>query len=147
MDRIAKLSAAALAVALLAGCASVPMTTEARDTEARTFEPPPADKAGIYIFRNTRFGSALKKTIYIDREPIGESAAKTYFYEVVEPGERRIATESEFGENDLVLQAEAGQNYYVRQYIKLGLFKGRAGLELVSEEEGQAGVRNCKLAE
>lgn len=147
MTRIAKLSAAALAVALLAGCASVPMATEAEDTEAKTFAPPPADKAGVYIYRDSSLGSALKKTIYIDGEPIGESAAKTYFYEIVEPGEHRIATESEFGENDLVLQAEAGQNHYVRQYIKIGVFVGGANLKVVSEEEGQAGVQKCKLAQ
>ncbi len=147
MSRIAKLSAGALAVALLAGCASVPMATEAEDSEAKRFSPPPANKAGVYIYRNKTFGSEVTKTIYIDGEPIGESAAKTFFYELVEPGERRIATESEFGENDLVLQAEAGQTYYVRQYIKIGLFEGRAGLELVSEYKGKKGVRQCKLAE
>jgi hypothetical protein len=34
-------------------------------------------------------GAALKKTIYTDRKPIGESAPHTYFYRKVPPGEQR----------------------------------------------------------
>ncbi|MNT94873.1 hypothetical protein D3C72_2366430 [compost metagenome] len=32
---------------------------------------------------------------------------------------------------------EAGKNYFVRQFIKLGVFVGGAGVEQVSEEEGK----------
>lgn len=32
----------------------------------------------------------------------------------------RISTESEFSPNDLNLTADAGKNYFVRQYIKVG---------------------------
>ncbi|MEO0616284.1 MAG: DUF2846 domain-containing protein [Pseudomonadota bacterium] len=143
-----KLIAAAGVIALaLSGCASVPMATEAEDAAAKTFAPPPADKAGLYIYRNSSLGGALKKTVYVDGEVIGETGPKTYFYTLVEPGERKLSTESEFGENDLVLQAEAGKNHYVRQYIKLGVIVGGANLELVDDEKGQAGVRSCKRAQ
>ena len=70
----------------------------------------------------------------------------TYFYKQVQPGRRVISTESEFSNNDLILDANAGQNYFVKQYIKLGLFVGGANLEIVSEEEGKKGVLQCKLA-
>ena len=143
-----KLIAAAAVVALaLSGCASVPMATEAEDAAAKSFAPPPADKAGLYIYRNPSLGGALKKTVYIDGEAIGETGPKTYFYTLVEPGERKLSTESEFGENGLVLQAEAGKNHYVRQAIKLGVLVGGAKLELMDEETGQAGVRSCKRAQ
>lgn len=49
----------------------------------------------------------------------------------------KISTESEFSPNDLLLDTEVGKNYYVRQYIKMGVFVGGAGLEKVSEDEGQ----------
>ena len=138
---------AGVLLAVMTGCASVPMASEADDIAAKTFAPPPADKAGVYIYRNSNFGSALKKTVFIDGEPIGETGPMTYFYTLLEPGEHQIATQSEFGENDIVMNAEAGKNHYVRQYIKMGVIVGGSGLELVDEYEGQAGVLKCKRAE
>ena len=85
--------------------------------------------------------------MFIDGEAIGETGPKTYFYALVEPGERKLSTQSELGENDLALTAEAGQNYYVRQYIKMGVITGGSGLEQVDAEEGQAGVLECKRAQ
>ncbi|MEL6446419.1 MAG: DUF2846 domain-containing protein [Pseudomonadota bacterium] len=141
------IAAAAVVAFALTGCASVPMATEADDAAAKSFSPPPADKAGLYIYRDSRLGRALKKRVYVDGDVIGETGPKTYFYTLVEPGERKLSTESEFGENDLALQAEAGKNHYVRQAIKLGVLEGGAKLELVDEETGQEGVRSCKRAQ
>jgi hypothetical protein len=39
-----------------------------------------------------------------------------------------------------------GQNYFVRQYLKMGLLTAGANLKVVSPEEGQKGVLECKLA-
>ncbi len=138
--------AAALAVALLSGCASVPMETAARDQQLKAFPSPPNGQAGLYIFRDTLMGAGLKKTIKIDNEIVGETASNTYIYQAITPGNHVIATESEFSDNTLNLTALADKNYYVRQYIKLGVFVGGANLEQVSEAEGQKGVRDTKLA-
>lgn len=70
----------------------------------------------------------------------------TYFYKEVQPGEHKVSTESEFGNNDLMIKIESGKNYYVRQYIKMGAFVGGSNLELVSEDVGKKGVLDCKLA-
>ena len=40
----------------------------------------------------------------------------------------------------------AGVNYFVRQFIKLGVFVGGAGLELVSEGDGKKEVSELGLA-
>jgi hypothetical protein len=37
-------------------------------------------------------------------------------------------------------------NYFVRQYVKLGVFVGGANLEVVPAEEGKKGVLECELA-
>jgi hypothetical protein len=37
-------------------------------------------------------------------------------------------------------------NYFIRQYIKIGLFVGGAGLELVDEEEGKKDVSKLGMA-
>jgi len=133
-------------LALLSGCASVPMASMEQDKIAKQFSKPPQGSAGIYIYRNSNLGGALKKDIYIDGKKIGETAPMTYFFKRVKAGNHKLSTESEFSDNDLILQTKSGTNYFVNQYIKLGMFVGGAGLELVSEKEGKNGVLECELA-
>jgi len=130
----------------LTGCASVPMASTADDQLRKEFALPPEGKAGLYIYRNSNFGGALKKSVYVDGQLVGETAPMTYFYKEVALGEHKLSTESEFSNNDLIVQIQRGINYFVRQYIKLGVFVGGSNLELVSEEEGKKGVLESKLA-
>jgi hypothetical protein len=130
----------------MAGCASVPMASDKEDAARKEFSAPPQDSAGLYIYRNTSLGGVLKKNVYIDGEFIGETAPMTYFYKVITPGIHVVSTESEFSDNSLEISVESGNNYFVRQYMKLGLFVGGANLELVSDEEGKEGVLECELA-
>jgi len=130
----------------LSGCASVPMASMEEDRLRKEFSPPPEGMAGLYIYRNTNMGGALKKTIKVDGEVLGESGPMTYFYIDVTPGSHTLSTESEFSDNDLVITTEAGHNYFVHQHIKLGVFVGGAKFELVSAEEGKEGVLECELA-
>lgn len=132
---------------LLSACASVPMAPPDVDMQKKAFSPPTEGVAGIYIYRNSNIGGALAKSVYIDGKLIGETAPMVYFYKQVNAGQHKLSTESEFGENDLVLDTEAGKNYFVHQYMKFGLLVGGAGLEAVSEEEGKKGVLECKLAQ
>lgn len=135
-----------LITSYLAGCASVPMAAVEEDAEKKLFKAPPPHLAGLYIYRNTNLGAALKKNISIDGQIIGESAAMTYFYKTLEPGKHMISTESEFSDNALQLEMKGGTNYFVKQYIKLGVFVGGADLIPVEENEGKKGVLECKLA-
>lgn len=122
------------------------MASSEEDNQRKQFSPPSQNMSGVYIFRNSSFGAALKKMLYIDDQPIGASAINTYFYREVKPGEHKLSTQTEFGNNDLTIKTESNKNYFVRQYIKMGAFVGGANLELVGEEEGKNGVRECKLA-
>ncbi|MAY41654.1 MULTISPECIES: DUF2846 domain-containing protein [unclassified Neptuniibacter] len=131
---------------LLTGCASVPMASVEEDLAKKQFSAPPPHLAGLYIYRNSNFGAALKKNILIDGQIIGESAPMTYFYKELEPGTHQLSTESEFSDNALTVAMEAGKNYFVKQYIKMGVFVGGANLEPVDEIEGKNGVLECKLA-
>ena len=130
----------------LTGCASVKMASPEQDLASKTFAAPSDGKAGVYIYRNSHFGAALKKTVYINGEVIGETAPMTYFHKEVAPGSLLLSTESEFSDNDLSLTTQSGKNYFIRQYIKLGAFVGGAGLEIVDEHTGQKGVLECKRA-
>jgi hypothetical protein len=130
----------------LTGCATVPMASIEDDQLRKQFSAPSEGRAGVYLYRNSNFGSALTKTIYIDGQIVGATAPMTYFYREVSPGQHTLSTQSEFGNNDLILMTNPGLNYYVRQYIKMGVFVGGANLELVPEEDGKKGVSECKLA-
>jgi hypothetical protein len=136
-------------LALLTGCASVvPMAPKEQDAASKSFRAPSANKAGVYIYRDNSFvGKALTKRLSIDGVVIGETAAGVYFHREVTPGEHTLATQAEFGENTLKFNAEAGKNYFFQQYIKMGTFKGSAGIQAVSEDEGKRAVLQCNEAE
>ena len=136
-----------LSLIYLTGCASVPMASADLDKTKKEFSAPSDGKSGLYIYRNSSFGAALKKTISVDNAVIGESAANTYFYKELTPGTHEISTESEFSDNKLTIDFQKGINYFVQQYIKFGAFVGGAGLKQVTEEEGKKGVLETKLAQ
>lgn len=142
-----KTVAGLFAVAMLSGCASVSMESKEKSNAAKNFGPPSAGNAGVYIFRSGGLGTALKKDLWIDGKCIGESAPNVFFYEEVKgDSDHTLSTESEFSPNDLILKAVTGVNYFVRQYIKMGLFVGGADLELVPEEDGKKEVSKLELA-
>lgn len=137
----------ALISALFAGCASVPMEDIKLTAEAHKFNPPSEGTAGLYIYRPGGVGTALKKDIWVDGKCIGETAPNMFFYEEVEGDkEHTISTESEFSPNDLIVKVKSGMLYFIRQYIKIGVFVGGAGLELVDEEKGKKAVTSLKMA-
>lgn len=142
-----KKSLFALFVALLAGCASVPMADQQQSQEVKKFTAPANGNAGLYVYRSGSLGGALKKDIWVDGKCLGESAPNVFFYEEVKGGvDHKLSTESEFSPNDLVLRTDGGKNYFVRQYMKFGVFVGGAGLEVVSDEEGKKEIAGLSLA-
>lgn len=141
-----KLFGVIVGFAVLTGCASVPMETPEADLALKTFQAPPADKAGLYIYRDSFAGQGLKKSVTVDGKVIGETANRVYFHQLVSPGSHTLGTESEFSDNVIKLMAVAGKNHYVRQSIKMGVFVGGARLEEVPEAVGQAHLQKCELA-
>jgi len=136
-----------LASSLFAGCASVPMESKESSNKAKAFNPPSAGTAGLYIYRAGSFGGALKKDVWVDDKCIGETAPNIFFYEEVEGGkEHKISTESEFSPNDLHVITAIGQNYFIKQYIKMGAFVGGANVKLVDESEGKKAVEKLEMA-
>jgi hypothetical protein len=129
------------------GCASVNMAAKEESAKAKQFNQPSPGNAGVYVYRNSFVGKALKKDIWIDGKCVGESAPDVFFYTEVQGGKaHKIDTESEFSPNTLELMFEAGKNYFIRQYIKMGVFVGGAGLEQVPEEQGKKDIAQLEMA-
>ncbi|QTD45329.1 DUF2846 domain-containing protein [Ottowia testudinis] len=135
-------------VTLLSGCASVNMASKEASDAAKTFKTPPRDQSALYVYRDSAFGRALTKDIFVNDECLGKSAPDVFFYKALKPNQKyKISSESEFSPNDLMLTAEPGKNHFVRQYITLGLFVGGASLEVVPEETGKAAIAKLSMAE
>lgn len=132
---------------LFAGCASVPTEQAEVSNVLKQVKAPSANNAGLYIYRsNSVVGGALKKDVWVDDECIGETARGTFFYhEVLGDIQHKVSTESEFSPNDLIIDTKAGDNYFVKQYIKPGLIVGGAGLKLVTEAEGKQAISDLDL--
>jgi len=135
---------------LLVGCATTQMESMELSNIAKEITPPSEGKAGIYIFRVSGPGEALKKDIWVDGESIGESAPDVFFYEEVAGGEQhKVSTEmdSESSPNYLLINAENGKNYFIQQYVSSGvLANDRANLRLVDNEKGGNYVSKIKSA-
>ncbi|WP_035477246.1 DUF2846 domain-containing protein [Aliagarivorans taiwanensis] len=140
--------ASVIVSSLPSGCASVPTESNAQEEQAKAFSAPSDSMAGLYIFRKDSFGgAALKKDVLVDGECIGETAKGVFFYHEVEGDqEHTLSTESEFSNNDIVLYTDAGELYFIEQYIKMGVFVGGAGLKQVESDEGKTQLAKLKMA-
>ena len=135
------------AAILISGCASVDMASKAESAKAKEFNSHSEGTAGVYVYRDSFVGKALKKDVWIDGKCIGESAPDVFFYTEVEGGKNhKVDTESEFSPNTLELMFETGKNYFIRQFIKMGVFVGGAGLEQIAEEQGKKDVAKLEMA-
>jgi hypothetical protein len=130
---------------LLAGCASVPMTSASLDSEAKQFTPKPG-MASIYVCR-TSAGGVLKFQTMLDGRPVGGLVSNTYQMLSVPPGKHTVYASSEENVQHHKVMAEAGKNYFFKISVTMGWGSGRALLEPVTEEEGQKLVLSSKRAE
>jgi len=134
--------------AILSGCASVQMESEAASNKAKEFNPPSVGTAGVYVYReDTHLGAALKKDVWIDGECIGETAKGVFFYHEVEGDkEHTFSTESEFSPNDIVIKTAMGDLYFLEQALRFGAFVGGAELEQKEPDVGKKEMELLKMA-
>ena len=133
----------ASALLFLVGCASVPMAPSNLDQKAKSFENS-SDKATLYIYRNENFGAAISMEVLVNNQPIGQTAAKTYFKYDLTPGHYQIQSKAE-NTSILDLDVLAGKSYFVWQEVKMGFIYARNKLQLTDEIKGKAGVLESQL--
>jgi Protein of unknown function (DUF2846) len=125
----------------------IPLAPKEKDVYAKSFSEPSSDFSGIYIFRNSFVGQALRKNLCIDDIELGETVNNVFFYLAIAPGNHKITTDYGHKKNELELVTEGGKNYFVEQFIEMGSFYGVVGLRQRSNEEGKDEVQQCRLAQ
>jgi hypothetical protein len=128
----------------LSACASVPMAPEGQNAYAKTFAPPPPDRAHIYVYRNEGFGAAVKMDLKLDGMPAGATVAKTFTLLPVRPGIHKLTSEAE-NTSELLLNTGPGQVFFVWQEVKMGVLYARNKLQQVGPDVGMRGVAECGL--
>jgi len=132
---------------IVSGCASVKMESQDASNRAKQFASPNPGNSGLYIYRDGFLGAALKKNIWVDDKCVGESAPGVFFFtEVAGDKDHTISTQSEFSPNKLTQFFASGKNYFIQQYIKLGVFIGGADLQVMPEGLAKAEIAKLALA-
>lgn len=134
-----------LSTGILTGCASVKIASQSEDAKAKTFATNP-HQATLYIYRNEFMGAAIRMAVELNGKEIGKTGSKTYFAVGVAPGKHTLISKAE-NDSSLEILTEAGRNYYIWQEVKMGLLSARSKLQLVTEAQGQAGVKESSLLE
>jgi uncharacterized protein DUF2846 len=100
-------------------------------------------KATVYVYRYKQFvGGALSPSVYCDDVQLARMDGR-YFTTTVEPGKHIFRSNDE--QSGIVLQAAAGQQYFIRVDIAAGFMKGHGRLQLMDGQQGMYELTSDKL--
>ena len=125
----------AVLVAGIAGCASTPQATVARDQEAKAFPSHPAT-AALYIFRPD--SASEDSVLWVDNRLVGATLPGAYFVVHVEPG-RHVLNGLAADNGRLMLETRPGEVVFVA----LRVTGGQSHFERVAPELGRKTLLNC----
>jgi len=123
---------------LLSGCAALgPTYTAAPEA--------PKGKATIYVYRESGFvGGGVAYTVNANGIPVSTLPSGGYFVYYATPGEVELSAKTE-ASTSVTVDAKAGETYYVKGTVGVGVFVGHPHLVLVSREIGAKEIAACKL--
>ena len=132
---------------LIFGCAAAPKASQADNVEAKKFVTSNTEST-IYVFRTgTLVGAAIGFEVSLDGKILGTVAPNTFHMVKVEPGDHSIAVSSTENNDFKNITTEPGENYFFKVHPKMGVVTARAGITMVSKEEGMKMVRKGNLLE
>ena len=128
----------AMVLAAVSGCVSL----------GPPFQPVasvPAGKALVYIYRPPSFvGSAVSYEVNAGQLPIVTLYNGGYFPYFTKPGRIDFWAKTE-ATSFCILELEAGQIYYLKGKVQMGILVGRPDLQQVHSAMGQIEIMDCKL--
>lgn len=118
--------------------------TWAQDKSSPATASPSSSKATVYVYRYKQFvGAALAPSVYCDDVQLARMENGRYFATAVEPGKHIFRSNDE--QSGIVLQAVAGQQYFIRVDIAAGFMKGHGRLTLMDGQQGTYELTSDKL--
>src|SRR5579859_1145981 len=114
---------------LSSGCATLG-SAYAPDTHA------PKDKATVYIYRPSGFGgAAISYTVSVNGTEVLPLSSGSYFVYYAAPGENEFTAKTE-AKTSVTVDIKAGQTYYVKGTMGMGVFVGHPHLTQVTNDVG-----------
>jgi hypothetical protein len=104
----------------------------------------PTDKAVIYIYRSSGLGGLVYYDVKANGKVVTTLYSGTYYPYLSEPGEIEFSAKTEASDS-VTLDAKAGQIYYLKGTVGIGFFVGHPHLTVVSAEEAEKDIVDCKL--
>jgi hypothetical protein len=125
-------------ILVCAGCATLG-SAYVPDTSA------PKDKATVYVYRPTAFsGGAISYTVAVNGADISSLPSGGYFVYYAKPGENEFSAKTE-AKTSVTIDAKAGETYYVKGSVGMGVFVGHPHLVQVANDDGSKDIAKCKL--
>jgi hypothetical protein len=101
-------------------------------------------KGTIYFYRTKKFaGSALEPSVYCDDKELARMDNGRYFGVKLDPGKHTCRMGDK--QTGFELDVKAGQDYYARINLEMGVWKGHGRLTLLQAEQGAFEVKKLKL--
>jgi hypothetical protein len=105
----------------------VPLVIGGEGAAPITIGEPPAGKGQIVFFRPSGQGMLINCTIHEGDAQISKLGDSKYFILTAEPGPHKYMVRSE-AKDELTLEVEPGETYFVRCSIGMGIIAGRPNL-------------------
>lgn len=122
----------------------VASTTVSWGQDQSTPKAQDSSKATVYVYRYKQFvGSALAPSVFCDDVQLARMENGRYFTVTVDPGKHIFRSNDE--QSGIVLQAVAGQQYFIRVDIAAGFMKGHGRLTMMDIQQGTYELTSDKL--
>lgn len=138
MTGFLRIVSVAMVLMLMNACATLGPKFEA--TQAA-----PADKALIYVYREPGFiGGGVSYMVRVNDADVSPLPAGGFFVYQATPGELEFSAKTE-ARTSVTIDAKAGQTYYIKGTVGIGVFVGHPHLSMVSNDIGAAEIAQCSL--
>jgi hypothetical protein len=125
------------AMLVLGGCATLgtPFTPDSAV---------PADRAAVYVYRTSAMGAAIAPTVTANKVALLGLPPGGYFVYRALPGELTLEQHTE-ATTSVTLDVKAGEAYYVKGSVGMGVFVGHPHLVIVPAADGANEIKACNL--
>lgn len=150
MKNLLGLATAALALAVLSGCASLP-SPEVMRAETATFtlpKLPEPGKAIVYVVRPEMLGGAIRFNVFVDDQEdaseMGYTRGTQYIHFNLKPGPHKIFSKAE-NWAEVNVDAKAGDIFFIQQEPSMGVIMARNNLFKLEDFQGKYHVKKLTL--